>query len=172
MRKDQICRVRQKEENSQANRWGEVEQQLHCISPVYHHQTFCNKMIGAVRIATTYRKDMDALVNSILTTDRHSKVTPEELARKWNIGIDTAKRTLEVTTQKGVRTAVQPMSRRVRVDHLDLHRPLMRGTWYADTLSAKVKSLTGNTCANIYTQGKFTKVIAMTAKVRSGKVTC
>ena len=97
------------------------------------------------------------------------KVSPEELARKWNIGLQTAKDTLKVTTQIGIRTAVHPMTRRVRVDHLDLHRTRLHGTWYADTLFAKVKSKLGNTFANVFTQGKFTKVVPMTSRADAGK---
>ena len=73
------------------------------------------------------------------------------------------------TTQCGIRTAVHPMTRRVRVDHLNLHRTRLRGTWYADTLLAKVKSKLGNTCANVFTQGKFTKVVQMTSRVDAGR---
>jgi hypothetical protein len=97
-------------------------------------------------------------------SDRHSKVGPEELSRKWNIGLETAKAALDVTTQHGVRTAVHPMSRRLRVDHLHLHRPRLKGTWYLDTLIAKVKSLLGNKCANVFTNGKYTKVVPMASR--------
>jgi ribosomal protein S25 len=41
-------------------------------------------------------------VAGVDTNDRHSSVTPEELSRKLNIGIQTAKNTLGVTTQHGV----------------------------------------------------------------------
>jgi hypothetical protein len=34
--------------------------------------------------------------------DRHSKVSPEELSRKWNIGLEMAKATLGMMTQHGV----------------------------------------------------------------------
>jgi hypothetical protein len=51
------------------------------------------------------------------------------------------------------------MSRRLRVDHLHLHRPRLKGTWYLDTLIAKVKLLLGNKCANVFTNGKYTKVV-------------
>ena len=61
------------------------------------------------------------------------------------------------------------MTRRVRVDHLDLHRTRLHGTWYADTLFAKVKSKLGNTCTNVFTQGKFTKVVPMTSRADAGK---
>jgi hypothetical protein len=101
--------------------------------------------------------------------DRHSKVGPEELSRKWNIGLQMAKDTLDVTTQHGVRTAVHPMSRQLRVDHLHLHRPRLKGMWFLDTMIAKVKSLLGNKCANMFTNGKFTKVVPMTSCKEAAK---
>ena len=127
-----------------------------------------------MKIATSYRADVDKAeasrrASSIITNDRHSKVGPEELARKWNVGLQTAKDTLSVTLQDGVRTSVHPMMRRVRVDHLHLHRQRLRGTWYADTLYSKVKSILGNAYANVFTQGKYTKVIPMSAKADAGK---
>ena len=57
----------------------------------------------------------------------------------------------------------------MRVDHLHLHQNRLRGTWFADTLLARVKSKLGNTCANVYTQGKFTRVILMTSRKDAGK---
>jgi hypothetical protein len=64
----------------------------------------------------TYQEDVDCQeekckVSSVISSDRYSKVTPKELARKWNIGLDTAKDTLAATTQFGVRTAIHPMMR-------------------------------------------------------------
>jgi hypothetical protein len=172
--KRQLAGLKQKEVDSRAVLWGEVETVLDQVSPILNERTFCNRLIGAVKVATTYRQDVDDAIekrkaSSVITTDRHSKVGPEELASKWNIGLQTAKETLEVTTQHGVRTAVHPMTRRVRVDHLHLHRPLLRGTWYTDTLLAKVKSRVGNKCANVFTQGKFVKVVPMTSRADAGK---
>jgi hypothetical protein len=95
--------------------------------------------------------------SSIITNDRHSKVTPEELSRKWNIGLQTAKDTLQATTQYGVQTPIHPMTKCLCVDHLFLNRPRLPGTWYIDTLISEVKSKLCNLCKNIYTaQGKFT----------------
>ena len=82
----------------------------------------------------------------------------------------TAKDTLTATPQHGIRTAVHSMSIRLRVDHLHLHRPLLRGTWYAETLLYKVKSIRGNTCANVFTQGRFTKVVPMTVQSDVGQL--
>jgi hypothetical protein len=36
-------------------------------------------------------------------------------------------------------------------------------------LLSKVKSKLGNTCANVYTQGKFTRVVPMTSRKDAGK---
>jgi hypothetical protein len=52
----------------------------------------------------------------------------------------------------------------LRVDHLHVHRPRLKGTWYLDTLIAKVKSLLGNKCANVLTNGKYTKVVPMASE--------
>jgi hypothetical protein len=63
-----------------------------------------------------------------------------------------------------VRTAVHPMSRWLRVDHLHLHRPRLEGTRYLDTLITQVKWLLGNKCANVFTNGKYTKVVPMASQ--------
>ena len=85
-------------------------------------------MIDAVNIARSFCDDIygweeEHRVQRIITNARQSKIGPDELSRKWNIGLQTAKDTLASTTQHGVHTAVPPMSRRLRVDHLHLHRP-------------------------------------------------
>jgi hypothetical protein len=157
---------------------GEVERALGGISDTFDYNTFCKRLISAVNIGTHYRKDIvdeeeerkkRRKASSVHTADRHSKVTPEELARKWNIGLETAKATLNCTTQRGVRTAIHPMSRRVRVDHLDLHKPRLPGTWFVDGLVARVRSLSQNLYAYVYTQGRFVKAIPVTAKAEAGQ---
>ena len=71
---------------------------------------------------------------------------------------------MNATIQKGVWTSTEPMSIRVRVDHLDIHRKRLKGTWYADTLISKVTSILGNTVSNVYTQGELVKVYTITAR--------
>ena len=174
MNRRTISAVRQEKSLSRQVRFGQVEQQLMKISSTLNERTFCKRLIGKVNIASTYREDVDGWtenrrVSRIDSNDRHSHTGPQELARKWNFSIHTAKDTLDVTTQHSIRTSVQPMTIRLRVDHLHLHRPLLRGTWFADTLMSKFKSIKGNKCANIFTQGKFTKVVPMTARSESGQ---
>ena len=89
-----------------------------------------------------------------VTTRPHSRVTPKDLARRWRIGIPTAKQTLGVTTQLGIRHAIMPLSRRYRTDYLHASNARrIDGKWYGDTLFAKVKSIHGNTCAQVFTNG-------------------
>jgi hypothetical protein len=126
---------------------------------------FVSALLFSVNVAMAYHDDVDEAMEkckaSVLMSDRHSNVGPEELLRKWNIGLQMTKATLDMTMQHGVQTAVHPMSRRFRVDHLHLHRPRLKGAWYLDTLIVKVKSLLGNKCANVFTNGKYTKVVLM-----------
>jgi ribosomal protein S25 len=48
------------------------------------------------------------------SSQRTSRVTPEKLAQRWGIGVNTAKLTLKFTTQKGVRYAIGPPEKRFR----------------------------------------------------------
>jgi hypothetical protein len=49
---------------------------------------------------------------TFVSKQRHSAVTPEELSERWNIGLEQARQTIKVTTQRGVRSAILPLSRR------------------------------------------------------------
>ena len=66
---------------------GEIEAALMRISGAYGEKEFCNRLISAVNIATTYREDIDQRederkASGVITSERHSRVTPEEVARK------------------------------------------------------------------------------------------
>ena len=126
MTRRQICSVTENEARTQIERYGETDIELGKISCVYDTKEFCDRLVSAVNIAMTYRDDVDQWEEkrkacSIISNERHSKVMPEELASKWNIGLQTAKDTIRVTTLCLIRTAVHPMTRCVRVDHLNLH---------------------------------------------------
>jgi hypothetical protein len=96
--------------------------------------------------------------------NRHTHVLTEEVARILRCGMDTAKQTLKVTTQRGVRQALHPLHRRYQMDHLNLNRKRINDTFYTDTLFSKTKSLNGMRCAQVYTNGCFTKLYPMESK--------
>jgi hypothetical protein len=131
-------------------------------------------VIGSVNVAMADHDNVDEAMEkhkaSVLMSDRHSKVGLEELLRKWNIGLQMAKATLDMMMQHGVQTAVHPMSRQLRVDHLHHHRPRLKGMWYLDTLIAKIKLLLGNKCANVFMNGKYTKVVPMMSQKEAAEL--
>jgi hypothetical protein len=127
----------------------------------YNDATFLNRMIGNVKVATAHR---DVNILFVGSKDRHSQVNAETVARKFRCGIETAQRTLKTTTQRGVRHSIHPLHRRYRVDHLNLHRRRLDDTFYMDTLFSKVKSLNGHTCAQLITNGSFTRIYPMDSK--------
>jgi hypothetical protein len=137
--------MKQREMDSQVEQWWQVALELSKLSSTLHEKTFCKCLIGFINDSTAYRNDVDEAMEkckaSTLIMDRHSNVGPEELSRKWNIGLETAKATLDAMMQHGDRTEVHPMSRRIRVDHLHLHlhRPRLQGTWYLDIFYCKGK---------------------------------
>jgi hypothetical protein len=148
--------------------------ELRCISDVYDEKTMIQSMVSCVNIATLRRtisntdddddEPSTRQVSFIGARNRHSHVTPEEVARKFKCGLDTAKQTLKTTTQHGVRHAIHPLHRRYRVDHLDLNRRRLHDTFYTDTMFSKVKSLNGNVCAQVFTNGRYTRVFPMPSK--------
>jgi hypothetical protein len=101
------------------------------------------------------------VMQQVASQTRHLRLSPEHLARTWNIGINRAKDTLRVTTQKGIRYAIHPIHKRYRVDHL-LHLGLQARQivkqFYVDHMQSRIKSLSQNTGAFIFTTGTFTKV--------------
>jgi hypothetical protein len=91
---------------------------------------------------------------SLSTNEKRSVLTPAILAQRWGIGLDAAKRTLQVTTQAGIRNVLAPGERKL---HQKLHHlafPTLKGCWYSDTLFSKVKSLRGHMAGQVFTNGR------------------
>ena len=122
--------------------WGEDDD-------IYIEKRFAQKLIKAVQVEQE---------------TRHQDGTAETLARNLNIGLETARRTMEMTTQQGIRTAVHPIHKRYRIDQIHLHRRRLPGLWYTDTLFSKVTSLQGNTCAQVITNGSYVRVKPLESK--------
>ena len=133
---------------------------------VFTPSIMMKRMVGAVNIATAYR-EQPANIAFVGAKDRHSQVNAETIARKFRCGVETAQKTLKTTTQRGVRQAIHPLHRRYRVNHMDLHRRRLHDTFYMDTLFSKVRSIGGNTCAQLITNGTFTRVYPMESKASS-----
>ena len=100
--------------------------------------------------------------------ERHTDVSPKELSERWAISTHTASRTLKNTTQKFLRSAILPLSRRYRADRM-YHRKTLSGKWSTDTMDGRCVSLDGNKYAQIFSnKNYFSKVYPMDAKRRAG----
>ena len=147
--------------------WDQLTAPLSAISPILGSRCAFSLYSKVILVADALT-GTDGNISATITSERHSSVNFENLSRMWNIGLETAKRTLQVTTQRGVRTVVHPLHRRYRVDHLHLNRRRLNGDWFTDTLFSKVISIQGNTCAQqVFTNGNFTTVHPLVSK---GKV--
>ena len=106
--------------------------------------------------------------NTFQSTKRHTDVSPEDLSERWCISIPQAIRTLKKTSQKFLRSALLPLSRRYRADRM-FQRKTLVGHWSTDTLDGGNKSLDGNKCAQVFAnKGYFAKIYPMDSKSKCG----
>lgn len=88
---------------------------------------------------------------AVAVSKRKGTVTPTELAKRWFIGVESARRTIERTTQRAVRDfAFTSGTRRLKHTAYQLKYKHLRASAYTDTMFSKVKSLRQNTCAQVY----------------------
>ena len=119
------------------------------IGYMFVERAMIEQLIASINVWCVKVKDIES-------NARHSVINPEEVSRKFNIGINRLKYTLRVTTQTCIRHAVHPLHRIYRVYNIQLNRKRLDAKLYTDHLLAKTDSLEGNTGAYIYTTGNFT----------------
>ena len=93
-------------------------------------------------------------ISAILHTKYHKEITKESLAELWGIGIDAAKRTIDVSTQNTLRVTNGDLHRRFQTKaHQQQYNQLsgIYASYCTDTAITKIKSIRGNTCAQIFT---------------------
>ena len=100
-------------------------------------------------VETIYNQQDLPARRTFVSTERHVKVSAELLADRFGIGPKRAQRTLRVTTQRGVRSAILPIGRRYRADRVfEVKR--LTGKSATDTAYGKYKSRGGNVGSQIY----------------------
>ena len=77
------------------------------------------------------------------STERHIKMSAKVLANRFRIGLERAIQTLRVTTQRGIRSALLPISRRYRADR-QFGVKRLNVKFVPDTIWAKSKTLRGD----------------------------
>jgi len=80
-------------------------------------------------------------VSSLTTKERKCKVSPEDLVKRWNIGLKAASKTIQVTTQRGVKTILHPtLSRRFQTNDRQLRYQRLSCEVFTDTMQASTVS--------------------------------
>jgi hypothetical protein len=106
------------------------------------------------QFATDLAKDVKVTYSSIASTStgpKQAKLTAPELSRKWNIGLEAAKRTLKVTTQRGIRNVTHKnLTRRFPTNDRHFKYRHLNTTLFKDTLIANSPSSRGNKYAQVY----------------------
>jgi hypothetical protein len=98
----------------------------------------------------------------------HSEELRNKLSRKFNVGLKTADRTLQATTQLALRQALHPIHRRFRTEVTQLRYPRLggpHGKFHTDIFFATYPSLSCSTMGQMYTNDvHFTKFYPMINK--------
>jgi hypothetical protein len=105
-------------------------------------------------------------LSEITSNKKKGMVNKYELAERWFIGIDTAQKTIQATTQRGVRHFLGSKgTRRMKhTAHQLLYRNL-RAVVYSDTMFSGAVLLRQNTCAQVHsTEFHWVKVYPMRRK--------
>ena len=121
------------------------------------------------QVETVYEKTDTPGRRTFVSDERQTKVTAEMIAEKFGISIPRAQRTLRVTTQRGVRSAILPISRRYRADCMSAIKRL-NGKFATDTAYGKVKSLRGNVGSQLFSHKCGFKVCYPLQKIDGNNV--
>ena len=121
----------------------------------FDKQEFAARLIARVNVkANSFSEDQARTdipnAPAFKSGDRKSSVKPEQLCQKLHIGLNTARNMLRVTTQKGIRSGVLPLSRRYRADRW-FGRKTLNTTVATDFYHGRHKSLMGNIGAQVFT---------------------
>ncbi|KAI2507367.1 hypothetical protein MHU86_7087 [Fragilaria crotonensis] len=96
-------------------------------------------------------KSLTRAVAALRPSPAGKQFDPQLLARNWSIDLQTAKRTINVTTQRGIRTVLHPsLSRRFRTNDRQLRYRRLPIDCFTDTLVSNTVSRRNNRYAQIF----------------------
>ena len=94
---------------------------------------------------------VSVIVSGVNTKKGKAEVTPYDLAKRWNIGLETAKKTLLETNQRGLRTSPNPLlSQWYSTNDRMLRYRRLPVDLFTDTLEAEIGSHRANKYAQVY----------------------
>jgi hypothetical protein len=142
----QVCSLRQKEEEIKKliSKYSDTSAKLQGLSAVLDDgillaelvETSSNVNVPMVKSEMRDKGDIDAAT----------------LAKNWGIGIEAAKRTRLVTTQRGIRRMIHPsLTKRYKTNDRQLRYHRLPVTMYTDTMYSTIISRQQNRAAQIFT---------------------
>ena len=131
------------------------------------------KALAAVEAGHDYDSFDERVLSLAKTSDRIGSISPDDLAKRWNIGLTSARATLQATSQCGIRNVSAPGERKLRQRLNHMKFPNLRGRFYTDTMFSKSKSLRGAKAAQVFTNGRgFDKVYPIQSKGVAHEALC
>ncbi|MGH3053527.1 MAG: hypothetical protein ACRDL7_00940, partial [Gaiellaceae bacterium] len=131
--------------------------------------TVSSALIDDNVISTLESRVMVRNIEAAQSVNRRYAIKHEELSRRWGIGLETATRTLKVTTQKCIRNAVHPLHRRYRTRQQQLRYNQLSSRFYSDTMFSSHKSIGSNMCGQVFVNDlEFVRFIPMQSKSDAG----
>jgi hypothetical protein len=126
-------------------------------------------ILRRIAALTTIKANSEVtIVAAIRNGDVTSEVTPGNVAKRWMVGLETAKNSLKVTTQRGIRSIPNPAIHRFKAQMAHLHYPRLRGMCCADIMEPKIKSIGSHQYAHVIGNGRgYTKAYPMERKNES-----
>jgi hypothetical protein len=120
--------------------------------------------------------DLDSIIDAISSTSatikatmagRPKRVTAKHLSKVWKTDVDTAKRTIEVTTQLRQHEADASLSRNYSTNDRIVRYKQINSHFFTDTffVTKKAKSQRGNNCMQLFVSDKgYVYVVPMKSK--------
>lgn len=106
---------------------------------------------------------------AVSTGTRKAQVSAEDLAKKWAIGHQVAKDTIQATTQSFVRSALHPIERRFKIKNSTLRYNNLKSKFYSDTMFSNTKSILNHTMAQLFVNDQgYMKITPMKLKSEAG----
>jgi hypothetical protein len=104
-------------------------------------------------------------VSTLQTTTKSIGISADTLAKNWNIPLERAERTLQVTTQRGIKSRPTIMTQRFKTNDRMLRYQRLGVNMFTDTMEAGTLSKRQNKHAQVFVvPPNWTKVYAMRTK--------
>ena len=101
-------------------------------------------------------ESQNQIIIRLIGAVRKASTDPIVLAKQWGITLEKAQRTIQATTQRGMRTKLQPsFSRRIRMNEFNLHyhrlaHPVFSDMMFASTVSRKGQQMCTSVCHRLW----------------------